>query len=340
MAQTIQETVRRAWEAIDYRAPLVARALGEAGVFRELAKGPKTTKDLAGECGLHDVALERALALLVNRDVVELDVAGCWKLTDVGQMLIPGHPSGAGDMAVFLPWELQGWSRLDYSLETGRSGFELVAGSPIFDWFQANPEAGRRLDAFMQQRTTGLLRRSVAGYDRWPEDGVVVDVGGGNGALLAFLLASRPNVRGVLLDLPGVVAGAHDVLEAAGVADRVEVVAGDFFAAVPSGGDVYVMASVLHDWDDERAGRILDAVRAAITPRKGCLLLYEAALRPVGEPDPMRATDLHMLVMAGGRERRSDEWRGLLGDHGFSVTRIVPTDALSWIEASPDGRAD
>ena len=330
------DLVRRAWEAIDFRTPLVVRALADAGVFAALAEGAATTAHLASACSLHAGSLDRALQLLIAADVVRSH-GEAWEFTDVGRMLRPGDPSGAGDMAVFFPWELAGWSEVSHVLATGEPGFVRATGQTPFEWFATYPDAGRRFDVLMQRRTTGLLAHGLALYDGWPEQGTVVDVGGGNGTLLGHLLGRRPGLRGVLFDRPGVVAGAPGVLDAAGVSNRVDVVAGDFFDSVPPGGDLYILGSVLHDWDDHDAGRILTTVRAACQATSR-LLLFEAALRTDGQPDPMRMIDIHMLVMLGGGERTVDAWRTLLEQHDFSHTRVVPGPTLSWIEAEPTAR--
>jgi hypothetical protein len=175
-------------------------------------------------------------------------------------------------------------------------------------------------------------------YD-FPRYAVMVDVGGGHGTLLAAILAAYPGTRGILFDLPPVVAGAHAILEHFGVADRCEVIGGDCFVSVPAGGDLYVMKAIIHDWDDARALAILRNCRA-VMPTHGRLLLVERVL-----PDAMEASarcrdvafsDLNMLVLAGGQERTESEFRALLGRAGFRLARVVPAPPLCVLEAIPE----
>ena len=166
----------------------------------------------------------------------------------------------------------------------------------------------------------------------------VVDVGGGHGALLAGLLQSSPTTRGILFDQPHVVAGAEPVLTAAGVEDRCTRIGGDFFEAVPSGGDAYVLAQILHDWDDDHSITILEQCRKVI-PVDGRLLVVEIVLPPGEEPSFGKWIDLQMLVLAGGRERTAREYEELLLAAGFALGRVIPTPiGPSVVEAIPAHR--
>lgn len=165
--------------------------------------------------------------------------------------------------------------------------------------------------------------------------GVLADVGGGQGELLAAILAVNPSMRGILFDRPHVVAGAGEVMSRAGVADRYEVAAGDFFEGVASGADAYLLKSVIHDWADEYAVAILRSCRAAM-PDHGKLLLVELVLGPLNEPDRGKWLDLMMMVMNGGRERSADEYARLFADAGLRLTNVVPTTSgMGIIEGVP-----
>ncbi len=160
----------------------------------------------------------------------------------------------------------------------------------------------------------------------------IVDVGGGHGALLIGILSTNPHVRGVLHDLPGVVDGAS-VPPQKSVADRLEIIAGDFFEAVPPGADAYLMSGIIHDWDDEHALRILKTCRRAMRPDSR-LLILDAVLTP--SSDPARAMmDVLMMVLTGGRERTESEFRSLLDAAGFSLMNVVPTMGASILENCP-----
>jgi SAM-dependent methyltransferase len=163
----------------------------------------------------------------------------------------------------------------------------------------------------------------------------VVDIGGGNGELLRRLLAHRPALRGVLFDLPHVVERAGALRRHAGVDERIKLVGGDMFTdPLPEGGDVYVLSSVLHDWDDDDAHRVLVRCREAM-PSGARLVLFESVLAQGPGWDLGKLVDLHMLVLFGAGERTEREWDDLLTRTGFTLTRIVPTPGLTWIEATP-----
>ena len=175
----------------------------------------------------------------------------------------------------------------------------------------------------------------VAAYD-FSTATTIVDVGGGQGQLLAAILRSSPSTRGVLFDLPVTVASAPALLDAADVTKRCAITSGDFFDAVPGGGDLYVLKSIIHDWDDDRAVSILSNCRRAMDPA-GTVLLIERVIPAANEPSVSKWMDLTMLVVAGGRERTEQEYRTLLERAGFAVSSISLTAAhLSLIEGKPD----
>ncbi len=182
-----------------------------------------------------------------------------------------------------------------------------------------------------------MLEGALPLYD-WPDDGVIVDVGGGRGHLVAEVLRLRPDLRGIVLDLPHVVAEAEPVLARYGVTERVEAVAGSFFDPLPAGHGLYVLASVLHDWDDADAVAILRRCDEAMGPDSR-LLLFEFVLRPGDERDLGKQYDLHMLVVLGGRERTRDEWARLLDAAGLALGCVVRTPSdMCWLEATPATR--
>jgi hypothetical protein len=132
-------------------------------------------------------------------------------------------------------------------------------------------------------------------------------------------------MRGVLTDLDHVIEGARPRLAAAGLADRVQAVGGDFFKAVPAGGDAYIMKHIIHDWDDERAAAILRNIRAAMGEARGRVILLEGVIAPGNAPDFGKVMDIEMLALPGGRERTADEFKGLFARSGFTLASITPT---------------
>jgi hypothetical protein len=205
---------------------------------------------------------------------------------------------------------------------------------PVFEYYARHPEAGRisveGLASLSAREEAAILAACDLSGAR-----IVADIGGGRGSLLAAILAANPDARGLLFDRPQVVELARPALEAAGLSGRCDLVPGDFFAAVPAGGDVYVLKKVIHDWDDPRARAILANCRAAM-PGTGRLMLLEQVVPPGNGPSYAKLLDLLMLVYTGGRERTEAEFRDLLASAGLELRRIVPTASnVSIVEAVP-----
>ena len=198
-----------------------------------------------------------------------------------------------------------------------RSGY--AAGSVCHSYSMAGGAAGRAAAAL--------------GYD-WSRVSIVADIGGGNGSLLTAVLDAHAHLRGVVFDLPHVVAAAAPLIEEASLSDRCETAAGDFFTDALPRADVYVLAQILHDWDDERAVAILRNCRRSIAD-DGRLLLVEQVLPERDEPSYGRLLDLIMLLLLGGKERTSSEWSALLREGGFELVDITPSPLSSLIESAP-----
>jgi hypothetical protein len=221
-------------------------------------------------------------------------------------------------------------------LESARSGttaFNHLYGEGTFDWFAKHPDAGRLFDAGQAGSTTASARAVTDAYDF---SGVrrVVDVGGGDGTLLAAVLRANPATTGVVFDLPSVVEAANASFDRSAIA-RVEFVGGNFFTAVPNGAELYLMKSILHDWNDDDCQRILVNVRRA-TAATSRLLIAEDLVCGPNQPCPAKQRDINMLVRTGGRNRTEQEYRDVLARGGFRTTRVIPTaSTLFLIEATP-----
>jgi hypothetical protein len=232
------------------------------------------------------------------------------------------------------PWHWAAWGGLLDGVRTGGSPMRLTIGADLYDYLGAHPEAASAfhdaMAAFDAADNAAILAAAP-----FPETGTVVDVGGGFGTLLPELLASAPALRGVLFDLPDVADSAAALLTRAGVADRCEVIGGDFFDRVPPGGSVYVLKCVLHNWDDTRAAHILANCRAALAP--GARLLVAEAVLPEAGPSGFEALlDLEMFVTTPGRERTLAEYAALLDAADLAVRRVLPTrSALQLLECAP-----
>jgi hypothetical protein len=311
------------------------KSLGVASELRvadALAAGPLTTDELAKRVGANADALGRLLRLLyslgyfAHRD-------GRWENNATSALLREDHPESMRDWALFLASDWIGtiWNELPASVRTGGSGTEAAFGVEYFDLMQQRPETGAMFDAAMAAASRFTAPFVSAGYD-FAAFTRVCDVGGGTGTLLGAILCAHPGLHGVVLDLPDVVAGAPAELAARGVADRCEVIGGDFFASVPGGCDLYLLQSIVHDWDDESAVRILTRVREAMDPGSRVLLL-EGMVPESGVAHPSKYADLLMLVLTGkGRERTESEYAALAGRAGLRLERVVNLLARDGIE--------
>jgi hypothetical protein len=208
-------------------------------------------------------------------------------------------------------------------VETGEPSYEHVFGVTNWDYRAQHPETGLLFDHFMTEWTARVAPSVATAYD-FSATGTLVDVGGGQGQMLASILQTDPTLHGVLFDLPHVVKGAPPLLEGAGVSGRCEVIDGDAFVRVPAGYETYLLSRVIHDWDDECAIAILTRCHQAMKPQ-GKVLLVERVILSGTTPDLLvLQSDLHMLVATGGKERTEAEYRTLLAAAGFELTRIIP----------------
>jgi hypothetical protein len=222
-------------------------------------------------------------------------------------------------------WQI--WQNLDYSVRTGERAFDYVFGLRDWDYFATHPEDARRFDAAMSANTGPVTRALVEAYD-FSRYSHLTDIGGGDGTLIREILSRNPHLRATLFDRPDVVEEARNQMRMAGLEDRVDFVGGSFFDSVPYGADVFVLKSIVHDWGDEDAVRILKRCRDAMGSRTH-LLLVERILPERATPDALEEymMDLNMLVKTGGRERMEGEYRQLLRAAGLQVQQVVQVGA-------------
>jgi hypothetical protein len=315
----------------------LAVTLGLADLLRD---GPRQGRELAQATGTHAPSLNRVLRLLANAGVFTEQEDGSFALTPIGQCLRTDVPGGAGAMVKLFagPRIQENWRELEYCVRTGEPAFRKKGIVDHFTDPNRDPEQAATFDAAMADLTRMLAVAVAAAYDFTPFRSVV-DVGGGNGALLVGILGANPTLRGVVFDLPSAAGRARQKITESGLADRCQVVGGDFFAEVPAGGDAYLLKHVIHDWNDERAVAILKNCHRAMGPA-GRLLIVEGIYPPRIDQSPEHrgaaANDVNMLVNTGGRQRSQDEFRSLYEAAGFTLTRIVPTQArVAVIEGAP-----
>lgn len=322
-----------------YRTTQALYVAAKLGIADRLALGPKDAATLAHEVGAEADPLFRTLRVLAAARVLSLDASGRFGLTSLGELLRTDVPGSMAASAVFQGEDpYHAFADLLHTVRTGETAFDHVFGAGHFEYLATHPEASSTFNAAMtaSSRSSGEM---PDGYDL-SKHRVLVDVGGGRGHLLGSVLAANPGLRGILYDLPAVESEAKAHLASLGVADRCEIRTGSAFESIPSGGDVYLMSRLLHDFPDEKAAVLLRNCRRAMGPG-GVLLLREGVL-PEGPVPPNRAqVDLMMMVMNGGRERTEAEWRRLLAEAGFSLVRVYSGeenhDLIEARPATPDG---
>ncbi|WP_083753212.1 methyltransferase [Actinosynnema sp. ALI-1.44] len=309
-----------------------------------LADRTRSTADLADELGVHEPSLRRLLRALTAIGLTSEPHAGHYALTSVGTLLRKDVPDSLHAVVRVSTDEtiLRGWRDLDWSVRTGQIAFNRVYGTDFFTHIAEDAELSALFNASMGEGTTETAEAIAKHYD-FSRFGTVMDVGGGNGTLIAAILTAEPRLRGIVFDSEEGVEQAAGVLADAGVADRCEVTAGDFFREVPKGADLLLLKNILHDWDDTQAAAILTNCRAAI-PADGRLVLVESVLpatpEPGGPPDDY-LMDINMLVNFGGRERTEGEFHALLTAAGFQPRHAVRVGELDdhLIEAVPVTRS-
>jgi SAM-dependent methyltransferase len=293
-----------------------------------LATGPKSVAELAADSGAHPCTLECLLRALSTLEMFARTPDGGFRNTPLTEVLRTDHPQSQRVATLLLPaaflWRPLG--ELEETVRTGAPAFQRIFGQRFFEYLATHPDDAAVFNAAMTQGVAGSTPALLAAYN-FSRFERLVDVGGGEGALLRDILSATPGLRGLLFDLPQVVSHAHEVLRG-DIAARCQIVGGDFFDSVPEGADAYILKGVIHDWPDEDAARILRNIHRAIRPG-GVLLLVEGMVDSAA--CPAGVSELLMLVI-GGRERTEDEFRSLLAASGFSVTRVIPTGRSPLLE--------
>ncbi|MGE0130498.1 MAG: methyltransferase [Blastocatellales bacterium] len=304
------------------RAIYIAAKLGLADLVKD---GPRMADELAQSTGAHAPSLYRVMRALAAAGIFIEDGQERFAQTPLSETLRSDAP---GSLRAFAMVELgqehfPAWGNLLHSVKTGEIAFDNLFKQNAWEYYAQNPEDASNFNQAMKGLTEMVNVAVLSAYDF---SGVnrLVDIAGGTGGLISAILNANPQMRGVLFDLPHVIAEAGPLLEAAGVRDRCETATGDFFKSVSEGGDAYVMKWIIHDWDDEKSIVILKNIHRAMNTA-GKLLLVETVVPEGNQPDLSKLLDLNMLVMTGGRERTEAEFATLLVSAGFKLTRVIPT---------------
>lgn len=327
------ESVNRLAELGDYVVPFAIRVASELGIADLLVDGPRPVAELAQVLDAHSPSLMRLMRTLACKGIFcepEPEVVG---LTPLAEPLRSDHPLSLREAYPLLACDIAAWGHLDHSVRTGQAAFEHAHSRPYWEYMADHPDENLRFNRSQQAATRLELRASLPAYD-WGSLRTLVDLGGGNGAFLAGILARFKQVHGILLDQPHVMSGAPEVLAEAGVADRCEVIGGSFFERVPRGADAYILKRVLYHWDDERSLRLLQGIREAMYPQSRLLIVEPVIVH--GQTNAFGAlSDLLLLTMAGGGARTRDQLEQLLAQAGLRLNRLIPTFMNPIAEAVP-----
>jgi O-methyltransferase domain/Dimerisation domain len=327
------------------QALYVAARLEIAGL---LAGEPQSAEELATATGAHAPSLARLLRTLVAFDILHETEPGLFALAPMGVYLQADHPQSVRDAVLSFVGEdaWRSWGELLRCVQTGESAMSHLFGVPTpFMYYAQHPELNALMNAGFA--ANGRLRADavVMAYD-FSTSGTLVDVGGGRGQLITTILRAHPHLRGVLFDQPHVVESAGSLVEGSGVADRLQIVAGDMFMEIPADGDTYLLMNIIHDWDDAQSLAILKNCHRAMRPKTTLLLIEQmlpSSITPSVTTQSQTLADLNMLVRTGGQERTEEEFRVLLSAAGFDLVSVIPTQTAhsvikgEWREDVSDG---
>lgn len=295
----------------------------ELGIADLLSNGPRTAEELAKKTHTHASSLYRVLRALAGVGILAQDAQDRFSLTPLGELLRTDGAVSQRPFAIMMGAEFHSaWGELLNSVRTGEPGFQKKFGVPFFQYMTEHSERQSIYDAAMGAFGMAETESMLEAYD-FASFRTVVDIGGGNGLMLAAILERHPATQGILFDLPAVADRARSSISGSGVSDRCQIEGGDFFSSVPAGADAYVLRHILHDWDDREAIAILRKCQEAMDPA-GKILVVEMVIPPGDEPSFGKWLDLMMLLIAG-RERTKEEYSRLFSAAGLKMNRVIPT---------------
>src|SRR5882724_1468098 len=301
--------------------------LAKLGIADLIKDQSKTVEELATATDSHGPSLFRVLRAVAAIGIISQDDQNRFGATPLSETL---RSDMRGSLRAFAMTELgeehyPAWGELLHSVRTGEIAFDHAFGMPVWEFFAKHPENAKIFNDAMSGMTAQANEAILSQYD-FAGIKTLVDVGGGYGGLITVILQRHPGMKGVLFDSAQVIEGAQAKVDAAGVGDRCQLAAGDFFESVPEGGNAHILKWIIHDWNDEQCVTILRNCHRAL-PENGKLILVEAVVPASNEPHFSKFIDLNMLVMTGGRERTEEEFRTLYDAAGFRLTRVVATES-------------
>jgi hypothetical protein len=308
-----------------YKYSALTQATAKLGIADLLARGPRSSGDLAQNLGAHPESLDRFLKALVVVGICREEKDGRFSLTGFGTLLKGSKSGSLWNQAISANETYNAWGNLFHSIMTGETAIRHIHGTDVWDLRKQTAELDESFNKAFQAGTSRVAQELLSAYN-FSSVNTVADIGGGYGSLLYTIIKASPSINGVLFDQPHVTAKAAINLEKTGVSNRIRVIGGDLFEHVPAVADLYILKSVIHDWNDEKSKRILTNVRNAMR-KKSRLLLLERIMpaRVQGKRNrQIVMLDLRMLLVTGGRERSEGDFRSLFHAAGLSLTRVIP----------------
>ena len=311
-------------------------AVAELGVVDLMpASGSRPVGELALESKCDEQHLFRTLRLLASHGFFKETEPRTFALTPVGASL-----RGDADESTREGWRMlhrvftKSQQELVKGLQTGNTPLTSGLGAPLFEFLGSHPTDAAIFDAGMTAIHGPETSAMLKAYD-FSSIKTLADIGGGNGTLMIEALKRHNDLQGIVFDLGHATKRARANLKAAGVAERCQVVTGNFFEEIPAGADAYLFRHTIHDWTDDQCVSILEGCRKVI-PAEGRLLVVEAVVPPGNDRSPAKDFDFAMLLFSGGRERTEDEYHALFESAGFELKGITPTDSpVSVVEGRP-----
>lgn len=323
MTDSIVEEQAALRQMIDgYRISKIICIAAELGLADQLTSGPKHYEQLAAASGVNAQALYRLLRALASVGVFVQIGEQRFALNPRGEHLRKDASGSLRAWAIFSSRMYRNWAELGHSIATGETAFDHLHGMNVWTYRAQHQDEGRVFNDAMSAHVAFVAQAIATAYD-FSGFGTIVDVGGGQGVLLATILVANPGVRGILFDVPAAIREARPTFEAAGLASRCQLAQGSFFESVPSQGDAYVLSRVLHDWNDDQVAKILQTMRRGMNGG-ATLLIVERALDQENPTPDATLSDLNMMVQNGGRERTAGEFEELLTAGGFKLVRRIP----------------
>jgi hypothetical protein len=310
---------------IGAKLAIALRAMAEYRIADKLANGPMQVDALARETGLAPEPLRRVLRGLAQFDVFRETADGRFENSNVSEYMREDAVQSLRAAVLFLNHDvsLRAWLELEETLKDGRSRFVDVNGAALFKLFDADERLNNYFTKCMVDLYGAEAAKIAVGYPFGQFENII-DIGGGQGHILAAILAAHKGLRGTLFDIAPTAALARDFLRDRGLSDRCDVVGGDFFSAIPRGYDAYLVKSVLHDWDDAKATEILKRCREVMAENSRLLIIEEIITPGQVVGNTNRFVDLDLLIHFGGKERTKSDYCGLMRSAGFSLKDIVP----------------